>query len=106
MEPDPHFNSTMVRLIARKQSVIGMVISFQFHDGTIDRGERNFCNGRLLYFNSTMVRLIEIVRLFWSPVVLHFNSTMVRLIARTKPDKKVAVGHFNSTMVRLIGICK
>ena len=77
-----YFNSTMVRLIVLSFVPNNLHLSFQFHDGTIDRAVENTVFAHIVHFNSTMVRLIVN---FWnslSSTCSNFNSTMVRLIAK------------------------
>jgi len=54
-------------------------------------------------FNSTMVRLKEVVCFSKTLLCIDFNSTMVRLKGICNVPNAVQLQYFNSTMVRLKG---
>ncbi len=74
-----NFNSTMVRLRAKRTNIKRRLKKFQFHYGTIESN----CS-RASFLN-----------------IYHFNSTMVRLRAAALCSSCCRVAYFNSTMVRL-----
>ena len=57
-----------------------------------------------LYFNSTIVQLIETRKNTTDFTCKNFNSTIVQLIGRPSKSNKGINTHFNSTIVQLIGI--
>ena len=80
-DAEENFNSTMVRLKAAHEPNGGYESVFQFHYGTIKRGEAPFDSTLLTYFNSTMVRLKGVLTALKVNGSGNFNSTMVRLKA-------------------------
>ena len=81
---DRRFNSKMVRLIVSTASAKSLSIDrFQFQNGSINSQSRIVSNdGKVLSFNSKMVRLIgDDDGLKPMYILISFNSKMVRLIA-------------------------
>ena len=97
------FNSTMVRLkVYLDHKRIGGIEEFQFHNGSIKRSAQVGAGAAPFFsFNSTMVRLKDLLRCNHQRQIFCFNSTMVRLKEATRDEKNAMRHGFNSTMVRL-----
>ncbi len=53
------------------------------------------------YFNTTLVRLKELIPVMLRPALPNFNTTLVRLKEDIVGKKRLNLSNFNTTLVRL-----
>ena len=119
-----YFNSTIVQLIADENVVLTELHGFQFYYSSINSNDWVLCRDRggefqfyyssinsslwwiidagILYFNSTIVQLIEKNAQIFQLTHQYFNSTIVQLIDLFGGFFLFFLGYFNSTIVQLI----